>query len=134
MEIAMFGVELLLLNVFIVLSAKTLFNKVIEQMTHRTGKYRKFSVFVRLLRQALLSCSTQEFDHNSRKQNIRTKYFVDILTHRDLEELRGLHNQRSNKDSLNSNDSNDIQFDVGKRYLILSIVDFGNEKYISNNR
>ncbi|MCO5571959.1 hypothetical protein L7F22_025710 [Adiantum nelumboides] len=72
----------------------------IEDMTQRTGNYKKFSVFVKMLYSAIL----QESD----------SVFVDLLTYSDLESLKSRKTRTSDrsKQSLNNN----------KRFLILTYV------------
>lgn len=46
----------------------------IEEITHKTGNYKKFNVFMKMLNTALDNCSES--------------VFVDLLTYQDLEMLK----------------------------------------------
>ncbi|KAI5064176.1 hypothetical protein GOP47_0020846 [Adiantum capillus-veneris] len=72
----------------------------IEDMTQRTGNYKKFSVFVKMLYSAILQDSDS--------------VFVDLLTYSDLESLKSRKTRISDrlKPSFNNN----------KRYLILTYI------------
>ena len=90
-------------------------SKYIEDITNKTGNFKRFSVFVNMLRKALDSGSES--------------VFVDLLTGADLTELK---NRRSGKPSgigtntsltgslLNSSRSSSSSRNNGKRYLILT--------------
>eukprot|EP01083_Nonionella_stella_P138759 422365_1 len=77
--------------------------RAIEEMTHKTGNYKKFSVFVKMLHQALDGQSTA---------------VVDLLTYADLEELKA---RRMGTDVARQ-PSNPNTKKRNKRYLILTCV------------
>jgi coiled-coil domain-containing protein 61 len=88
--------------------------KYVEDITQKTGNYKRFSVFVNMLRKSL---------DNSGNNSV----FVDLLTTADLNELK---QRRSGKSKLNdssngsrtllSTSSSSTKNNGGKRYLILT--------------
>ena len=88
--------------------------KYVEDITQKTGNYKRFSVFVNMLRKSL---------DNSGSNSV----FVDLLTTADLNELK---QRRSGKSKLNdssngsrtllSTSSSSTKNNGGKRYLILT--------------
>ena len=72
----------------------------IEEMTQKTGNFKKFPVFVKMLNTAL-----------SRNSDV---VFVDLLTYADLEMLKARKTGKPNKDSSHKN--------FNKRYVILTYV------------
>ncbi|KAF4723945.1 Coiled-coil domain-containing protein 61, partial [Perkinsus olseni] len=89
----------------------TFSSRFIEEITHRTGNFKSFAVFVQMLFDALLDTDQQEAVQDN------TTVTVDILTGRDLELLRhrnggGVPPSQSTSRSLPDSEA--------KRYLILT--------------
>ncbi|KAF4732389.1 Coiled-coil domain-containing protein 61, partial [Perkinsus olseni] len=89
----------------------TFSSRFIEEITHRTGNFKSFAVFVQMLFDALLDTDQQEAVQDN------TTVTVDILTGRDLELLRhrnggGVPPSQSASRSLPDSEA--------KRYLILT--------------
>jgi coiled-coil domain-containing protein 61 len=85
-------------------------SRYIEEITHKTGNYKKFSVFVKML----MSSMTTESD----------SVFVDLLTYSDLELLKSRKTGRQGSAAANSSSKNN------KRYLIMTYaVEFDRVHY-----
>lgn len=83
----------------------------IEEMTHKTGNFKKFSVFAKMLSTAL--------SHKSES------VFIDLLTYADLEMLK---HRKTGKATAQTTSSKALQHN--KRYLILTyVVEFDRVHY-----
>ena len=76
--------------------------KYIEDITNKTGCFKKFPVFVKMLLSAL-KCETESV-------------YIDLLTFQDLEQLKAKKNTSQTSNNSNSNPNNK------KRYVILTYV------------
>ncbi|KAF4659323.1 Coiled-coil domain-containing protein 61 [Perkinsus olseni] len=89
----------------------TFSSRFIEEITHRTGNFKSFAVFVQMLFDALLDTDQQEAVQDN------TTVTVDILTGRDLELLRHRNGGGVPPSQLTSRSLPDSE---AKRYLILT--------------
>eukprot|EP00949_MAST-11_sp_MAST-11-sp1_P002170 g2170.t1 len=90
-------------------------SKYIEEITQKTGNFKRFAIFTKMLRSAL--------EHESES------VFVDLLTYSDLEVLKSRKAGGSNKQNVGKSKSDSFRAS-NKRYLILTYaVEFDRVHY-----